>query len=210
MSIEFHCSTCRSLLRIPDNVSGKWISCPSCGSTNAHPGHSPPAKPDFTTPPVDHYPPTQSTNPYGAPAPNPYGAPVSTYASAPPLTRQAIASRTQPAAIVWLVLSALNLVIVLLGLVGGLVSLAENNMNEEDMVTMIFCSIFSIFAICGISGAVCMLRMRYHTFCVVASVATIISSLFCCFIPAGAGIWAIVTLLLPGTRHYFQQRPRSY
>lgn len=203
MPIEFHCSTCRSLLRIPDSTSGKWISCPNCGSTNPHPASAPASKPDFSTPSKDHYPNIQTTNPYGAPSPS-HG-----YAT-PELTRQAIVSRTQPAAIVWLVLAILNSLFALLAVFSGFLSIAEVGMVEEDLIGLIFCGVVLIFGIIGITGAVCMLRMRYHTFCIIATVATMISSILCCLVPSGAAIWAIVVLLLPGTRHFFAKQPSSY
>ena len=135
--------------------------------------------------------------------PTPTAPPSTGGYTTPELTRQSIISRTQPAAIVWLVFSALNLLMILLAIFSGLMSIAETGGNEDDTIMLVFCGVLSLFAITGVSGSICMLRMKYHTFCVVASVATMVSSILCCFLPAGAATWAIVALLLPGTRHFF-------
>ena len=202
MPIEFRCHNCQSLLRIPDDATGRWISCPNCGSTNSHPTSKSPSKPDFSAPSVDQYQPAPSSNPYGAPTPN-YGP-----SGYPP--RQVVSSRTLPAAIVWLVIGLLNLLFVGIALLGGIANVADNRAQDEDLIAMIFFAVIFVCTMIGVSGAICMLKMRFHTYCVVAAAATIISGISCCFIPSGVAIWVLVVLLLPGARYYFSRRSASY
>jgi hypothetical protein len=154
----------------------------------------------------DRYPPDYSTppgpvNPYGAPTP--YQTPQANYQVAMP-TRQVVLTRTRPAAIVWLVVSVLNFIMLVLAMFGGVMNLMENGQNQDDMVTLIICGIMCVVATFGACGAILMLKMKWHTVCIIAAAGTMISGFACCFIPSGVGVWAIVMLLLPGTRDQFQ------
>ncbi|HUE73044.1 MAG TPA: hypothetical protein VMP01_19320 [Pirellulaceae bacterium] len=83
MAIEFACTSCQKLLRVPDDAPGKQVKCPNCGMIQAVPAgitSGPPAESSqpwsFSEPGAGSAPPTQyshgsggALNPYAPPSP---------------------------------------------------------------------------------------------------------------------------------------------
>ncbi|MBN1591281.1 MAG: hypothetical protein JW888_17345 [Pirellulales bacterium] len=94
MPIEFHCSRCGTLLKVPDDTAGHAAKCPACGAVTTVPGAAEPFDESDQT--VD-----EGDNPFQFAAPvyddegrvNPYQAPADystssqSYSSAPPRDR---------------------------------------------------------------------------------------------------------------------------
>jgi uncharacterized membrane protein len=72
MPIEFRCTHCDRLLRVPDGTEGKDAKCPQCGTIVIIPHRQPPPAPASPTPPVP--PPFRETVALGD-TPNPYQSP---------------------------------------------------------------------------------------------------------------------------------------
>lgn len=193
MSIEFNCPTCQSLLGVAKESVGNWIRCPHCGNTTSVPKPgtpSPPAKPNPYSAPANPY----EGNPYQS---TPYGR------TAPRDQRQTVIARTLPAAIVWLLVSMLNLIVPSIGLIGFTFTFLDSGWNGNDLVTLIYCLALCCISLMGILGAFFMIRLRCHSFCVVSAALTILGGFSCCFLPSATAIWVLVMLLLPGTREQF-------
>src|SRR4030095_14090459 len=81
MPIEFRCSQCNQLLRVPDDSAGKAARCPKCQALMTVPASG---NPPFAAPPLAHAPPRRGEpppekpplgNPFGDSAGrNPFGA----------------------------------------------------------------------------------------------------------------------------------------
>lgn len=77
MPIEFRCSSCQALLRVPDSAAGRQAKCPTCGAIAAIPAGGPPPDPPPPDPAAGAFapgpppPPPASFNPYQPPREEP-------------------------------------------------------------------------------------------------------------------------------------------
>jgi len=222
MPIEFACSICQSVLRTADETAGKAARCPSCGNVQAIPSlpntandnspfggkvAMPPLKSDsMASPPYKDsshgdqepwqenpflhvpQPPQPTNNPYAAVAP-------SEYLQNRPIDLLAAKSKVQPAAITLLVLNSITLLVIGMGLFGGLMELATGRAKTEDFVLFVVMLGFVAMILLGIGGCVCMLNLKNRPLAITGIICSMVSGIYCCFIPSGFAIWALVVVL---------------
>lgn len=216
MSFEYQCRSCEATLRIPDEAIGKVVRCPNCGNTavaSGAVGSGPPEKAGSRpeNPAVD-------SNDFSAP--DSLWGPVNTGTGqndghgpsggtfnhpAHQLTQQQqVAHRVKSMAIVWLVFCVVNFLFPAAGLIGYGLGVVMGEVGSEDLGTAIFAGGSALMSVLGFLGAMAAMRMRYHGFCVLASIASMIGGVICCFVPSGVALWALITLVYPGTSDHFR------
>ncbi len=200
MPIEFTCTHCGALLRVPDGTAGQASRCGHCGATLTIPAPPPPGQ-----------------------EASPGGTPFGTSAERPPLTAAASLTREQvreqlvtPATILrllagaWFVLLAVFLLVQLLGIVAGGrpfvgmgpfgpagfgpgIARFTGNTFQLAMAAIVFV------------GTGHMRQLRNYGFAVAAAIIACIPCIGPCFVLSiPFGIWALVVLFDPAVRAAFE------
>lgn len=218
MAIEFHCSSCQSRLRTPDDAAGKAARCPNCGSIEPIPQQSlPDLAPSNTGGAVDildqareeaFFPASgqlkqEWNNPYAGPSSLPPNQPVPYGGFYYQPTRESARQKLMAPAIVLIVLSSLGLVFCLLGFAGFIVEVANNQFDEDSVGGAIVLGVFGGLAMITLIGSISMLRMRGYALSLIGAIASILMGLGCCLLPAGIGIWALIVLVDPHVKRFF-------
>lgn len=202
MPIEFSCGNCQSKLRTPDDTAGKAARCPNCGNLEAIPDI-----PNSDFPTASPVVPTQVSS--AKPVPNPFGVRPDQQNESSPyaapayagqqayrvVNRQTARNKLMPAVITLLVLNSIGILLVMMAMLGGFMSLAENGNNSEDIGLLIVCGFWALFHFIGLVGCISILRMRSYWLGMTGIICSIIAGIPCCFAPTGFGIWALVVIL---------------
>ena len=217
MPIEFHCSGCQTLLRVPDGSAGRQAKCPQCDRLLDIPGDrllDIPADRLLDIPADSIAEPTArpTTNPFADPPPQtrdsqspfqPPSSPAWQQAPADPAVMWKIArSRVAGPAIGMMVYASLVLVVmtayaIFLAVVGlDELQMAQPPADAAERIGGIAVFVIIIvmyFAIYGtlLFGAVKMKRLESYPLAIIAS---ILSMLPCCLLGMPLGIWSLVVL----------------
>ena len=204
MPIEFHCSGCHALLRVPDGSAGRQAKCPQCGWLLDIPADS------IAGPTAGH-----TTNPFADPPPqthdpqNPFQPPSSTawqQAPADPAVMWKIArSRVAGPAIGMMVYASLALLLAVVNTVFAAVIGVEEAAfgppprNEAERIDqqMGFVGVtIAVFAIYGtlLIGAMQMKRLQSYGLAIAASILAMLPCSLCCPLGLPFGIWSLVVL----------------
>lgn len=213
MTIVFKCERCQQLMRVPEGTEGSDADCPSCGyrmtipsgmgsaaelpptAGFAAPAATPPPPPSAPTPPPTLANPyaedvqSSSTNPY-APSYNRADSPAD------------VQARLQLPAIFVLITSIILFLLCALSLLGGIMAVIENGLNEE-IFPLVFVSGIALCQLLAIWGSICMLRLRNYKMAFAGSIAGAIGGLICCVVPSAFSIWALVVLVSQDAKRFF-------
>ncbi len=231
MPIEFRCSDCGKLLRVPDGTAGKQAMCPACGATLTVP------TPEFAPPPA----PAGAAPPQGGPSepgfappggppgsetPNPYQSPSPYSAAVPPPASPyayavdrdyALAKVSGPAT--WLIVTgALGLLLQVVGIFFNLLQIGGPGFGPQpqvnDPAVMVFASAYSVvgglvgigLSVLVIAGAVKMQRLENYGLAMAAAVIAIPPCVSpCCLLGLPIGIWAVIVLSDPRVKAAFRR-----
>ncbi len=213
MPIEFQCSNCQKLLRVPDTSAGKNAKCPACDSIMVIPGTSstrpaselsaaePAPQPNRTDEPA-----AATPNPYAEMDSNPYAAST---ASAPPympamepLDRDVAARRVRGPALGLLIGNGLTVAFWAFVVVANAV---DNSGGAEEIVSMALGAfILSVFPLLITIGAIFMLRLRLYGVALAACILGCIPCAPCWILTIGFSIWGLVVLSDAGVKGAFR------
>ena len=144
-------------------------------------------------------------SPYGSARQDSYSSPYASpnYSSSNPYGdgdwQQRVKSRTQPAAICWLVIGIVSSLFLSIATIGSILEYV-NGLGRERFL---FIGAINFLALVGVAGAITMLNMKWHAFCIIGTICTFLSGVGCCFVPSLIAIWPFVVLLLPSTSAHF-------
>jgi hypothetical protein len=218
MPVEFSCSGCGKLLRVPDEFAGKQARCPQCGAITQAPAHAAaPERDEHSTwaPP--------SVQPGGesggtSEESSPYQSPLAEGSAAPVVIGEA-ASKVAAPAIAMIVAGGLDIAFCIFSLVINALQIAViNNGFPEGPQNLPFVpqlsvgmSIISVFASLGVSvlmvyGGLQMRQIRNYGVSIAAAIAAIVPCFGgCCFWDMPIGIWAVVVLAQGDVATAFRQ-----
>ena len=145
-----------------------------------------------------------SSPPYGSTRQDSYSSPYASpnYSSSNPAefhNRQSVKNRTQPAAILWLVIGIVSSIFLSIATIGSILEYV-NGLGSERFL---FIGAINFLALVGVAGAIAMLNMKWHAFCIIGTICTFLSGVGCCFTPSLIAIWPFVILLMPYTSPHF-------
>ncbi len=210
MPIEFNCSGCGKLLRVPDEFAGRQARCPHCGGVSQAPEAAAPM-----SEPTAWAPPSNPPNEHGSQAsgatgdPSPYQSPLADETAAPVVSR-AVAAKVEAPAIAMIVVGGLDILICLVGVLGVVFQFAILNnalpgggppqmpfapklgvgINLVSIVLSVGISVFMLYA--GLQ----MRKLQNHGLSVAAAILAIVPCFGgCCLWDIPIGIWALVILL---------------
>lgn len=185
MPIEFRCSQCNKLLRVPDETAGQQAKCPECGALMLIPAASPPP----------------SSSPFASPQTGPGS---SFQGTAAPMSAdiEFAASEVAGPAIALIVLGSLNVVLWVLATLGNLarvgVGFGIMPMAPVAVVggmNLIFGVAFLVMSILVIVGAIKMKNLQNYGFAMAASIIAMTPCIWpCCILGLPFGIWSVVVL----------------
>ena len=135
---------------------------------------------------------------------NPYAANLNSAPPVPPNTREHLEGGLTASGIVLLVSNLVVLFGCLLMLLGFLIKLVENDVDDEDIFTLLFIGGMALLQVIGILGAVSMLRRKSYRMAMTGTICTMCSGLCCCFFPTMAAIYPVTVLASYQTRSLFQ------
>ena len=143
-------------------------------------------------------------SPYGSAKQDSYSSPYAspTYSSSNPTGAvgwQRVKNRTQPAAICWLVIGIICSLFLSIATIGAILEYV----NGLGPGRFLFIGAINFLALVGVAGAITMLNMKWHAFCIIGTICTFLSGIGCCFIPSLIAIYPFVVLLLPNTSPHF-------
>ena len=198
MAIEFACSTCRALIRTPDESAGQTARCPSCGSLSIIPATG------------------AAPNPFVESAVNPYATPA---AAAPlnyggglggQLTRDDARIRLFGPAIGILITVAVGMVFLLLFLLGMLIDPEPlQGMPKGSGIEVILVSVFVggfLSHLVQLIGAIAMLRVRGKVWAMLGTGASFIPcNFYCCWLAFPFAVWGAIVLANPDVRAAFDR-----
>jgi hypothetical protein len=198
VAIEFPCSTCRTLIRTPDESAGQTARCPRCGSLSTIPASG------------------AAPNPFAESAVNPYATPA---AAAPldyggglggPLTRDEARIRLFGPAIGILITVVVGTGFLLLFLLGVLIdpNVLQSMPNEsgfEVFLVSVFVGGF-LSHLVQLIGAIAMLRVRGKVWAMLGTGASFIPcNFYCCWLAFPFAIWSAIVLANPDVRAAFDR-----
>jgi DNA-directed RNA polymerase subunit RPC12/RpoP len=218
MPIEFRCTHCTKLLRVPDGTAGKQATCPACGAKVAIPSPEfgvsvPPPAPEGGGERPGNMPPFgpgpgNAENPYQSPGPFTSDRAVM---GQPPwpgysVSYEYAASRVSGPATWLIVTGALGIPVKLLGIVGNLMSFGLGGLGPrggpDDAFLMLsggmgllMNGIGLILSVVVILGALKMKNLEHYGLAMAAAIIAMIPAVSpCCLLGLPFGIWAIVVL----------------
>ena len=220
MPIEFRCQQCQNLLRTPDAAAGKKARCPQCGAIQDVPAQNTTSTPVSQTPVpttvpmqtpspqtpanTDSVASTPPQNPYAdRSVANPYTAPVAGVAQSPSSPQDARRKVMGPS-IGIIATSALAMLAICLILVGGIVSVAQDGAENDDIMAFIVCGALLLVEAVICLGGVLMLMMKNYTLGLVSSVLSVIPCTMGWCIRFPFGIWALIVMFDPFVRSTFK------
>jgi hypothetical protein len=233
MPIEFRCTRCAKLLRVPDGTAGRQVTCPVCGAVVAIPS------PEFGLSGPPPAPPAGGERAEGVPAfgpapgaapgnaENPYQSPGQ-YTSGQPMMGQPpwpgysapyeyAASRVSGPATWLIVTGALGIPVKVLGILGnlmsfGLVGLGPRGGPDTPFLMLsggmglLMNGIGLVLSIVVILGALKMKNLEHYGLAMAAAVIAMIPMISpCCLLGLPFGIWAIVVLCEPPVKAAFRR-----
>ena len=203
MPIEFQCEHCETVLRTPDDSAGKSARCPRCGNVQPIPDGRSDIRPGRDARVPVGLPAQQ--NPYAGPnvdarpTGNPYASGVG-YTTTGPSTAKA---RVLPAAITLLVVSSLVSLLWLLGILGGVITMATEGVTTEDIVAMFVFVVGFVLSLMGVVISVFMLRMSNRKLAIAGAICSMVPNIACCGLPVGVSVWALIVLLNQEIKPFF-------
>jgi hypothetical protein len=223
MPIEFHCSQCDKLLRVPDESAGKKSKCPHCGAISDIPrtfAGSPgaPSMPSLFGEPSGG---AATSNPFSeayrpgpaegkvGPGPNPYQspqAPIPTYAATQgPLTRRLIEGKVSGPATALVVVASLALFLLVVNTLVTVVvgvdkmALGPAPENQAERVGQVVGAV--VGGVVGLAiyttvliGALKMRKLESYSLAMTASILAMLPCSLCCVFGLPFGIWSLVVL----------------
>lgn len=228
MAIEFRCTQCDRLLRVPGNTAGKPAQCPGCGGMMTIPGgpagaagemhmtgFRPQAGAAFSPAAGGAYP---SSAPQPQPAgdsDNPYQSPLQ-YGEAPPsagMSRAGTpAGRVIAPAVGLIAVAVLEIEILAITVVGALAGFAERGgPGPAGVPAFLGPALVLALAVLGvvlsvvvIAGAMKMKNLESRGFAIAAAVVAMLPLFWPCFLLGlPLGIWALVVLCDPQVKPLF-------
>jgi len=216
MSIEFHCSSCQRLLRVPDDSGGKKAKCPDCGQVVEIPGVSSTGMAPAFPSGAEKIP---AANPF---AENPYQTPADTSFATPqpgqfgPGDLEMIRAKVSGPAISLIVVAGLALAVLVLNTIVTFVVGVEEvafgppPRNEAERIGQQVGAVIGIFVALGIYsvmlyGAIQMKQMKSYAWSMTASILALLPCSVCCLLGLPFGIWSLVTLNDPAVKAAFQR-----
>jgi len=112
-------------------------------------------------------------------------------------------SRIAPVAITILIIGIFVGLFWLLAVFGGLISIIERGTNVDDLIGFFFCGSMLLMNVIAVVGAIKMLNLKSHKFCLISVILFMIAGLPCCVIPTLIGVWGLVVLLDADAKYFF-------
>jgi hypothetical protein len=204
MAIEFHCTNCGRLLRVPDDAAGKAAKCPECGGQSNVP--VPQVQPEAVIPP------SRDAGAGSTPPPLPggpgQGSPFGPGPAAPPAQVVAWAANRLSGPSIGLIITGI------LGIVGAVGIMQGAARNQFGIMLPMFHGGFAVpsgaisfaLAIIVLIGAIKMKNLESYSFAMAAAIIAMIPCFHSCCGLLGLpfGIWALVVLNDPMVRAAFR------
>lgn len=190
------------MLRVDDSSAGKLARCPQCQTLVPIPGirsnvpAAETASPQPSVPPL----PVDDDNPYAAVrAPGPLSHLG---------TRVRLRYNLRAAGVTQLVCNALVLCGCLLMVLGFAISLAQRQVAEDDLGTLLIVGAVGLLQTIGIVGAISMIRVKSYSLAMAGTLCTAFGGLCCCLLPTLISIYPLVILSSYEARQLFDTGSR--
>lgn len=232
MSIEFGCTDCGKLLRVPDASAGKQARCPSCHAILGVPTGKqlPPSDPMFSAqadskstlpsdqpaiaetssgnPFTDGQSPA-SDSPFSSGTNNPYAAPAGGQGLSPdsffaPGSEDWARSTLEGPANSLAAIAGIVLVFSVIGLAANLAGALSNGDVEQGIVVVLGTLLFMVPYGLVVYGANQMKQLQNYKLAIAASIIAMLPCSGCCIIGLPVGIWSLVILCKPEIRAVFR------
>lgn len=215
MPIEFRCSSCNKLLRVPDGSEGKKAQCPDCQAILEIPvvaTEAPTSSPFGAAPgPTGFDPPPASDNPFESPR-------ASAYAG--DLTSDQAMSRVSAPATCLIVVSAIGIALYIISTIfilvmgGAFFGMDLPGNNQVPAFQFMQSAVWHVIqtgvgiARCAliIYGALQMKKLRNYGLSLTVSIIAIVPCFSaCCLLDIPFGIWSVVVLSQSEVRQAFDR-----
>jgi predicted Zn finger-like uncharacterized protein len=212
--VIIRCPQCERQLRVPDEMIGRLVRCPTCGMTFTLASGGAPPQPAAEPPAVLPAGPPPEEPPYADALP--VGRRPAAWAEYPDDDEQA-RSAVRPPAICLLIVGLLGMSVNALILTAALVigpdaePFQQARANQDPAafgaawtVTMVMIGGFAFMSLLVVVGAIQMLRTKAYGFAIISSIlAMLIIYPGCCVIGLPVGLWSLLVLLRQDVRAVF-------